>query len=99
MLPLATIAHWPPSPRRRRATVSWTRPATMAQAPHTRRTAGMPAVTAKASPTAATALIPMVAYRPAAVRPAREERASTAAAADEQDGPDQSEPEPDEVER
>lgn len=59
MPPLRIIGHWPPIARRGTATISCTAPATTAQAPHTRRTAGMPDVAATASPMAVSVLTAM----------------------------------------
>ena len=56
------IGHWPPILRRVTPTISWTSPATTAQAPHTRRTAGMPDAPATARPTAASRLTATLTY-------------------------------------
>ena len=60
MPPLMIIGHWPPILRRVTPTISWTSPATIAQAPHTRRTAGMPDAQAMPTPTAASRLTAML---------------------------------------
>src|SRR5690349_20012178 len=84
--PLAIIAPCPPSRRRRSATTSCTIPATTAQAPHTRSTAGTPEVRATASPAAASALRTTLTYSPGATLVTRDERASTTAAATSNSG-------------
>ena len=62
MPPLSIIGHWPPRARRPIPTTSWTRPATIAHAPHTRRTAGTSEAAATPSPTAARELTAMLRY-------------------------------------
>src|SRR3569833_2370730 len=81
MPPLRIIGHRPPIVRRAAPTTSCTSPETIAQAPHTRRTAGFLDVQATATPTAASRLIAMFSCSPRAGPVAPDERVSTTAAA------------------
>src|ERR1700754_2529438 len=78
--PLTIIAHWAPIVRRAGGTMSWTSPATIAQAPHTRRTAAMPDADATPTPAAVIRLTAMLTYSSAGEPDVRDERASTTAA-------------------
>src|SRR6201996_5167952 len=79
--PLMIIGHCPPTVRRVIPTISWISPATTAQAPHTRRTAGTPEAAAKARPIAASTLIAMFTYSRVGAPVVRDARVSMMAEA------------------
>src|SRR3954466_1639476 len=79
MPPLRIIGHWPPILRRATPTISWTRPAPIAQAPPTRSTAGIPEAAATPMPMVASVLIAMFTYSPVTEPAPFADRASTMA--------------------
>ncbi|MEK8106287.1 hypothetical protein NKG94_15830 [Micromonospora sp. M12] len=76
MPPLMIIGHWPPIVRRVAPTINWTRPATIAHAPHTRKTAGTPDAPATPTPTAVIRLTAMFTYSRVGEPVVRDERRS-----------------------
>src|ERR1700754_45210 len=86
MPPLMIIGHWPPILRRVTPTINWTSPATTAQTPHTRSTAGIPDAHAMATPIAVIRLTATFTYSRAGDPAARDARASTTAAATSNSG-------------